>query len=131
MDISTSGDFKDNEVGSLNEIKKTKRLHHLYQDWLKIKKLKINESPQYLELRKQTGIKYDLFSQPMSGKWYYTYSNDKEMTVGLAKLQDSTFMFSISRKIWMWETCTANEELELRRFPTQKAAEEVIYQFLK
>jgi len=111
-------------------IKKTKRLHQLYQDWLKIKEMKINESPQYLELRKLSGIKHDLFSQPMAGKWYYTYSNDKGMAVGLAKLQNSLYPFS-SKRSWMWETCTANEELELRRFPTQKAAEKVIYQFLK
>jgi hypothetical protein len=30
----------------------------------------------------------------------------------------------------MWETCTANEDMELRRFPTQKAAEAEIYKFL-
>ncbi len=110
-------------------IKKTKRQHHLWTDWQKIKKLKIKESPQYLELRKQTGIKYDLFSQPLAGKWYYTYSNDKGMAVGLAKLQNHLDPFGKGK--WMWETCTTNEELELRRFPTQKAAEEVIYQFLK
>jgi len=111
-------------------IKKTKRLHGLYQDWLKIKELKINESPQYLELRKQSGIKHDLFSQPIAGKWYYTYSNDKGMAVGLAKLQDHNSMFSGNKRKWMWETCTANDELELRRFPTQKAAEIEIYKFL-
>lgn len=71
-----------------------------------------------------------MWDQPLAGKWYYTYSNDKGMAVGLAKLQNLRFpSFSTGRK-WMWETCTANEEMELRRFPTQKAAEEAIYKFL-
>ena len=98
-----------------SKIKKTKRLHQLYQDWLKIKDIQRDQS---------------IFKQPMAGKWYYTYSNDKGMAVGLAKLQHINFIWRKNGKQWMWETCTANEELELRRFPTQKAAEEAIYKFL-
>jgi len=98
-------------------IKKSKRLHQLYQDWLKVKDLIPRPSS-------------DLFKQPLAGKWYYTYTNDKGMAVGLAKLQNPIFPFNTKRK-WMWETCTTNEELELQRFHTQKAAEIEIYKFLK
>ena len=98
-----------------NKIKKTKRLHQLYQDWLKIKEMKLNVSEQ-------------LYKQPMAGKWYYTYTNEKGMAVGLAKLQHFNVWFT--RKKWMWETCTANVGLELCRFPTQKQAEVAIYKFL-
>jgi len=62
----------------------------------------------------------------MAGKWYYTYTNDKGMAVGLAKLHLDPW----GKNRWTWETCTANEDMELRRFPTQKAAEVEIYKFL-
>ena len=97
-------------------IKKSKRLHQLYQDWLKIKKMKLPEHDSLNKLSKSFG-RLGLFEQPMAGKWYYTYSNDKGMAVGLAKLKNINLPFSKAK--WMWETCTANEELELRRFPTQ------------
>jgi len=103
-------------------IKKTKRLHQLYQDWLKIRKMDGITNHPFRH-------KHSIFAQPMAGKWYYTYSNDKGMAVGLAKLQNHLAPFGKGK--WMWEICTANEKLELRRFPTQKAAEKVIYQFLK
>ncbi len=111
-----------------NVIKKTKRHHQLWTDWQKLKLLNIQERPEMIKLRKQLKIKYSLFSRPMSGRWYYTYSNDKGMTVGLAKLMNPGYPFT--SRYWMWETCTTNEDLELRRFPTQKAAEEAIYKFL-
>jgi len=98
-------------------IKKSKRLHQLYQDWLKIKEI---GTPEKFPT---------MFDRPMAGKWYYTYSNDKGDAVGLAKLQNHLAPFDSDRK-WTWETCTANEEMELRRFPTQKAAEVEIYKFL-
>ena len=98
-----------------NKIKKTKRLHQLYQDWLKIKEMKLDVGEK-------------VFKQPLAGKWYYTYSNDKGMEIGLAKLQHYN-MWSTRRK-WMWETCTTNEVLKLCRFPTQKQAEIAIYKFL-
>lgn len=118
-------------------IKKTKRLHQLYQDWLKIKDMKLERhykmNEELVQLSKNMGLKGkfpDMFSQPMAGKWYYEYRNDEGGYVGLAKLQDHNFMFGRDHRMWMWETCTTNEGLELRRFPTQKAAEVEIYKFL-
>ena len=119
-------------------IKKTKRLHQLYQDWLKIKdmdKQANNKMRNDMEAaRKKVGLAKQyptLFDQPMAGKWYYEYRNAKGGYVGLAKLQDINFTFMKNHRKWMWETCTTNEGLELRRFHTQKAAEEAIYKFLK
>ena len=104
-------------------IKKTKRQHQLWTEWKSIQDMK------------SIAPKLEAFlKQPMAGRWYYTYSNDKGMAVGLAKLQDTMSIGWIfggkNKKKWMWETCTANEELELRRFSTQKAAENEIYKFL-
>jgi hypothetical protein len=111
-------------------IKKTKRQHHLWADWQKIKKSGIKLEAE--KHAKALGIKHHLFDRPLAGRWYYTYSNDKGMAVGLAKLQDHNFTFTKGyHKKWMWETCTANEKLELRRFPTQKAAEKAITEFLE
>lgn len=114
-------------------VKKTKRLHQLYQDWLKITK----DTQLVEKLRKSSnslGFEHGIFDTPLAGKWYYEYHNDKGGYVGLAKLQDLGVQWingkwGTSRK-WIWETCTANEGLELRRFPTQKQAEKEIYKFL-
>ena len=115
-------------------IKKTKRLHQLYQDWIKLKDMPKPEGLRDIEEKYMGKGRHwpSMWDQPLAGKWYYTYSNEKGMAVGLAKLQDVGVMFNGKyRRKWMWETCTANEELELRRFPTQKAAEKSIYKFLK
>ncbi len=116
-------------------VKKTKRLHQLYQDWLKIRDTTFPMTEEHKKLHKELGMKGGLFDQPMAGKWYYEYRNEKGGYVGLAKLQDQRITWAakgkwgISKK-WFWETCTANEGLELRRFPTQKEAEKEIYKFL-
>jgi len=109
-------------------IKKTKRQHHLWADWQKIKKsgIKLNADKH----AKALGLKHHLFERPLAGRWYYTYSNDNGKAVGLAKLQNPMYLFG-SKNLWMWETCTANEELELCRFPTQKAAEKAITEVLE
>lgn len=120
-------------------IKKTKRLHQLYQDWLKIKEAdKLSGGEMSSDIRRRSreiGLPKSyptLYDQPLAGKWYYEYRNDKGGYVGLAKLQDITFRFNgMPHRKWMWETCTTNEGLELRRFGTQKKAEEAIYKFLK
>jgi hypothetical protein len=116
-------------------IKRTKRLHRLYQDWLKIKEIDKQANNKMRDdmeaARKKVGLSKQyltLFDQPMAGKWYYEYRNDKGGYVGLAKLQNIDV---INPRKWMWETCTTNEGLELRRFPTQKKAEKSIYKFLK
>lgn len=108
-------------------IKKTKREHQLWTQWNEIKNRHPSESMKEMKLEKEFE---QLFKRPLSGRWYYTYSNEKGISVGLAKLQD-IFYPHLSKRKWMWETCTANDELELRRFPTQKAAEIEIYKFLK
>lgn len=116
-------------------IKKSRRLHQLYQDWLKLKEMDEKADNLMRNKSKEVAIRLGLnkmptmFERPLAGKWYYTYSNDRGQAVGLAKLQNLNFPFD--KRLWMWETCTANEELELRRFPTQKKAEEEIYKFLK
>lgn len=98
---------------NMNKIKKTKRQHQLWTEHQHLNNVHPNHGiPQ------------------LSGRWYYTYSNDIGMTVGLAKLMDTFYMIGKHRRKWMWETCMANEELELCRFPTQKAAEKEIYKFL-
>lgn len=120
-------------------IKKTKRLHQLYQDWLKLKEIdEANGSEMHQKMissARRLGLPRHyptMFDQPLAGKWYYEYRNDKGGYVGLAKLQDLQIRFNgIPHRKWMWETCTTNEGLELRRFPTQKKAEEAIYKFLK
>jgi hypothetical protein len=120
-----------------SKIKKTKRLHQIYQDWLKITEMD-KQSGNQMRHDMETAHKKlrmpkhypTMFDQPMAGKWYYEYRNDKGGYVGLAKLQDHNFTFMGGDRKWMWETCTANEGLELRRFPTQKQAEIAIYKFL-
>jgi len=106
---------------SRNKIKKTKRLHQLYQDWLKI--LEMDD-----KIKAAKRDEFSIFKQPLAGKWYYEYRNDKGAYVGLAKLQHMALPFS--KRKWMWETCTTNEVLKLCRFPTQKQAEIAIYKFL-
>lgn len=110
-------------------IKKTKRQHQLWIDW---KRMQIPELKKHMESTEKEwdlkGTYENIMKRPMAGRWYYTYSNDKGMAVGLAKLLNPGYPFT--KRCWMWETCTANEKLELKRFQTQKAAEEAIYKFL-